>query len=93
MPREQKVGKVFEKTGSTSECETFFLEAETPVEIADASCHLTYGHFCEAFKDLKDHEWGFSMAGLFGKSGSSMCLVEIHSFSIFFPCRFLFCFC
>ena len=90
MLREQKVGKVFEKTGSTSECETLFLEAETPSEIADASCYLTYGHFCEAFKDLKDHEWGFSMVRLFGKSGSSVYGRNPQLFYFLSLCRF-FC--
>lgn len=54
----QKVGKAFENTGSTCECEILFLEAEAPSEMAvDASCCFTYEHICKAFKYLKDPEW------------------------------------
>lgn len=93
----QKVGKVFEKTGSTSECETLFLEVEAPSEMTDASCCFTYERFCKPCKDLEEHEWGFQMAELFGESGAAMGMVEIHRFSIFsyagFSHFFFFLFC
>lgn len=81
---------MFEKTGSTSKCETLFLEAEAPSEMAAASCCVTWEHFCKPFQGLEDRAWGFQMAGLFGEPGASTGLVEIHHFSILSYASFAF---